>query len=217
MNKRKAWKWTLALAVWFGLSTVYALGSTMYDEHVRWPIVAVLAVVFAALTVWLRSGVRKEDAELAEKKRAAEEAARKEREEREARLQADRERFKRLYFAVAGVTFKNDDRTDRQKVLREIALNEDGHTDVWLEADDREDDPGIRVLTDVGCVGYIRRSEKAAVRELLAHEVQPLWLGVELFTNDDGESIYRADVVFALDRENPKHKWYFDELQQSEV
>ena len=217
MNKRKAWKWTLALAVWFGLSTVYALGSTMYDEHARWPIVAVLAVVFAALTVWLRSGVRKEDAELAEKKRAAEEAARKDREEREARLQADRERFKRLYFAVAGVTFKNDDRTDRQKILREIALNEDGHADVWLEADDREDDPGIRVLTDVGCVGYIRRSEKAAVRKLLAHEVQPLWLGVELFTNEDGESIYRADVVFALDRENPKHKWYFDELQQFEV
>jgi hypothetical protein len=40
-------------------------------------------------------------------------------------------------------------------------------------------------------------------------------LAVERFENDDGEKIYRADIVIGMDREDPEQQWYFDELPES--
>lgn len=215
MKKRNGWKWTLALTIWFAVSTVTLLSSTMYDEVRRWPIAAAITAVFAALTVWLRSNAKKAEREYADAQKAREDAERKRHEEIEATLEAHRKRFKLVSFAAAGVTFKNDDKTERQKILREIALNEGGQTDTWLKEDASQgEDAGVQILTDVGCVGYIRRSDKAMVREIMAHDKAPLWLSVEQFTNDDGDSIYRADVVFSFDRESPIDKWFFDDLPE---
>ena len=69
-------------------------------------------------------------------------------------------------------------------------------------------------MTDYGCVGYIRRSDKEEVRRFFDKKVYMKYLEVEHFTNDEGRSIYRADVVIRLDREDPEQRWYFDALQK---
>ena len=134
----------------------------------------------------------------------------------EARRQEDKRRFKRLRFPVAGVTFKNDDGTDRQKILREIALNDDGVAEVsFRENDELGEDSGIEVMTEYGCVGFVRRSDKAEIRRFFDRMAHSQHLGVELFENDDGQKIYRADVCITMDRDDPEQAWYFDELSES--
>lgn len=220
MKKRNGWKWTLALAIWFGFASFSILTSTNYDQFVQWPVPTAATVVFAALTVWLRTKGKREAAaaaaSAAREKADREAAARKSREEYEERLRKDRERFARIRFPVAGVTFKNDDGTDRQKILREIALNADGYAEVWFEEDEElGDESGIRVLTDYGCVGYVRRSDKTAIRRFFDRMTNSRILSVERFENDDGEKIYRADVCITMDREDPEQRWYFDDLHES--
>ena len=227
MKKKNGWKWTLALTIWCGIGAFSILTSTNYDRFVQWPLPTAATVVFAALTVWLRTKGKREAAaaarEKADREAAAarekadrEAAARKSREEYEERLRKDRERFDRIRFPVAGVTFKNDDGMDRQKILREIALNEDGFVEVWFEEDEElGDESGIRVLTDYGCVGYVRRSDKTAIRRFFDRMTNSRILRVERFENDDGEKIYRADVCITMDREDPEQQWYFDDLHES--
>ena len=213
MKRRKGWLWALGAAIAFAISTVMMLTSPVYDDMVRWWQPASLAVILAVLAFWLRSSARKAETEEAARKLEAQQAEKKKREELEATVRAFRERYPQFRFAVAGVTFKNDDKTDRQQILREIVLNEQGSCDVWFEEDD-EEDSGIRVLTDCGCVGYIRRSDKKDVRRFLSNTVTSSTLEAELFETDEGDKLYRADVVFVLDRESPLQKWYFDELSE---
>ena len=136
--------------------------------------------------------------------------------DRQARIDRDRQRFVRLSFPVAGVTFQNEDKTDRQQILREIALNEDGFCDVWFDEDeDLGEDSGIRVMTELGCVGFLRRSDKKEVHRFFDKMTHSRFLSVERFENDDGQRIYRADVCINMDREDPDQQWYFDELPKS--
>lgn len=134
---------------------------------------------------------------------------------REARIQEDKRRFERLRFPVAGVTFQNADGTDRQKLLREIALNNDGVTDVFFREDDSlGEESGIEVLTEYGCVGFVRRSDKAQVRRFFDRMTHNRYLSVERFENDEGQKIYRADVCITMDRDDPDQRWYFDDLPE---
>ena len=215
MKKRNGWKWMLALAIWFALGTIGCLTSNMYDAFSRWPISAGLTVVFAALTVWLRSKAKKEEAEYYARQRAAAEQKQREQEARETAIREARDRFRFERFAVAGVTFKNDDGTDRQKILREIALNEGGTCSVWFdENEEMGEASGISVLTESGQVGNIRRSDKEKIRRFFDHNVNTISLSVERFESDEGEKIYRADVVIGLDKNDPEQKWYFDDLSE---
>ena len=214
MNK-SGWKWTLAGAIVCALLAVMALISYNYELFRKWPLYLVLAAVFGGATYFLyRSGEENAAAER-DRRLAEEEAARKAQEEKEARRQADAWRFRRESFPVAGVTFKNDDGTDRQKILREIVLNEMGFCDVWFDQDpELGDESGISVQTDLGCVGFIRRSDKNKVRRFFDKKVNSSTLYAELFENEDGEKIYRADVVFGMDRNDPEQAWYFDGLRE---
>lgn len=211
---RSGWKWTLAGAVVFALLTVMAFISYNYEMFRKWPLYLGLAVAFGGVTFFLyRSGAENAAAEQARRK-AGEEAARKDQEEKEARRKADAWRFRRESFAVAGVTFKNEDGSDRQKILREIVLNEMGFCDVWFDQDpELGEESGISVQTDLGCVGFIRRSDKEKVRRFFNKKINSSTLHAELFENEDGEKIYRADVVFGMDRNDPEQAWYFDGLQ----
>lgn len=216
MKKRNGWKWALGFTIWFAISTVATLTSNMYDDYVRWPIAAALTVVLGVLTFFLRSKAKKEEEAESRRRFEAMEAERKQREEREAKVKEFQERYAHIRFPVAGVTFKNDDNVDRQKILLEISFNGKSETDVWLEEEDESlgEESGIRVMTDYGCVGYIRRSDKAEVRRFTGQTICTKYLDVEQFLNDEGEKIYRADVVFVLDRRSPKQQWYFDDLQK---
>ena len=169
----------------------------------------VVPVVLGVLLVKLRRDVRR-DREVAaraaqEEKQAREEAERRARELEEARRKADRDRFRHEYFAVAGVTFKNEDGSDRQKIC-----------EVWFKEDeDQGEDSGIRVLTEMGCVGFVRRSDKKKIRRFFDRKTQSACLSVERFEADDGQKIYRADIVIAMDRDDPDQAWYFNDLPES--
>ena len=215
MKKRTGWLWSLGAAIAFAISTVMTLTSPVYDDMMKWWLPAGLTVVFAALTVWLRSKAKKEEAEYYARQRAAAEQKQREQEARETAIQEARDRFRFERFAVAGVTFKNDDGTDRQKILREIALNEGGTCSVWFdENEEMGEASGISVLTESGQVGNIRRSDKEKIRRFFDHNVNTISLSVERFESDEGEKIYRADVVIGLDKNDPEQKWYFDDLSE---
>ena len=220
MNKSTLSSWTLALFVICLLGGLAQVNSPQFAESV-WTGFGTLAVaaVLGIVTRWLRASVKKEQAAAAEQRRQEqrrrEEAARIAQEEREAKRKEERDRFRYETFPVAGVTFKNDDGSDRQKILREIALNNNGFAAVTFEEnDDLGEDSGISVVTEFGCVGFIRRSDKAKVRKFFGRQTQSVYLSVELFESDDGEKIYRADVQITMKRGEPDQQWYFDDLPE---
>ena len=101
---------------------------------------------------------------------------------------------KHRYFPVAGVTFHNDDGTSRQKILRELCDGDDfGYDSAWLEWYKYKNEDAYRVMTSEGCVGNVRRSD---IREaVIAIGADTVGLNIETFENDDGKTIYRADLV----------------------
>lgn len=215
MKKNHGWIWLLVGAVWVTLGTVSVMSSPQYDVQARWPFAAVAAALLYAAAFFVRKMVQKDDAENAARWQAAADEKQREYNKLQARLRAFREQHPEYRYAVAGVTFKNEDGTDRQKILQEMSFNEPSDNDVWFEEDeDQGGGSGIRVLTDYGCVGYIRRSDKETARRFFENKVWYKYLNVEQFTNDEGRSIYRADVVFVMDREDPEQRWYFDALQK---
>jgi hypothetical protein len=216
MKKRNGWKWLLGFTVLAAMSTVSSITSPMYDEMVRWPISAAFTVSFAVAAYFIYRKEKAEESAAAAKIQARTDAERKQREEREAAVKAFQERYIHEKFPVAGVTFQNDDKTDRQKILLEISFNERAETSAWLEEEAPElgEESGIRVMTDYGCVGYIRRSDKPLARRFEGKTICTSYLSVEQFTNDEGRSIYRADIVFVIDRKSPNQQWYFDDLPE---
>jgi len=221
MNNSKMSSWTLAFSVIFilgGLAQINArdLGVSIYGGIGT----LVIGLAFAVLTWRLRVTVKAEQAAADARRRAEQqrraEADRIAREKREAAVKAFQERYVHETFPVAGVTFQNDDKTDRQKILLEISFNEKAETSAWLEEEKPElgEDSGIMVMTDYGCVGYIRRSDKPRARRFEGKTICTSYLSVEQFTNDEGRSIYRADIVFVIDRKSPNQQWYFDDLPE---
>lgn len=219
MNQDNMSSWTLAFSVAlliFGVAMI-AGGKDLLTGGGLF----LLAAVFALLTWRFRVEVRnqKEKARMAQEEadRKAEEESRRRKEERERKAREEKEerdRWRYIRFPVAGVTFKNEDGTDRQAFLREVALNEDGRTEVWFDEDeDLGEASAIKVMTEYGCVGFIRRSDKSELRRFFGRTTQSSSLEVERFTNDDGQSIYRADVYIIMKRDDPEQAWYFDGLQ----
>lgn len=221
MNKNKLSSWTLVGFVIFLLAGLAQISEPQFGGSIL-TIVGSLAIaaVLGVMTWKLRVAVNAEQAAAAEQRRQEEqrknEEARRLWEEREARIKAERDRFRYVSFPVAGVTFQNEDKTDRQKILREIALNDDGVTAVsFQEEDDLGEESAIRVMTEYGCVGFIRRSDKAKIRRFFDRQTQRICLAVERFEADDGQKIYRADVNITMCRDDPDQQWYFDDLPES--
>lgn len=163
MNKDRLSSVTLVLFVLAAFGSIgdflqYAEPSPLAYLIFLWPL------FFGVITVLLRRSVRRDREAEAEELRRQEQAAR----DAEAALKAEQEKFRYERFAVAGVTFKNADGTDRQKILREIALNNNGIASVaFNENDGLGEESGIEVVTEFGCVGFIRRSDKAKVRRFM--------------------------------------------------
>ena len=218
MNNSKTSSWTLAFSVIFilgGLAQINAreIGVPVYSG------IGTLAIglAFAVLTWRLRVKVKAEQAAAEARRLAEQRRAEADRIAREKAVKAFQERYVHEAFPVAGVTFQNEDKIDRQKSLLEISFNEKAETSAWLEEEKPElgEDSGIMVMTDYGCVGYIRRSDKPRARRFEGKTICTSYLSVEQFTNDEGRSIYRADIVFVIDRKSPNQQWYFDDLPES--
>lgn len=227
MKKDKLSSWTLALAVAFfflGLSSLYTANSSRILGFL-----SCMAGIALGVATWvLRASIKKDYERHQAEIREAEEKLRQDREaEHQLKEQALRERaedlarrtreFEERYvimrFPVAGVTFKNEDKISRQDVLKAICQNgSEGEADVWFEDSigDGSDDRGIQVVTDEGCVGYIRRNDKEEVRNFFGKTVCSQKLEAEKFDAEDGP-LYRADVVIVIDRKDPREAWYFED------
>lgn len=100
-----------------------------------------------------------------------------------------------LQYAVAGVTFANEDGSSRQQILRDLCGGEDyGEADAQLVEYSYKGSPAIRVDTELGCVGNVRKSDIPAVLPLFANGALSVSLLIESFEGDKGETIYRADI-----------------------
>ena len=101
---------------------------------------------------------------------------------------------------VAGVTFRNDDGTSRQKYLKQ-AYNSDDVFDVDLESYEYEGKPAIRVLLEGNCVGNIPANNVDEVLEymkcLTDVDIYP-----DCFTDEEtGKDVYRADLVITYKKD----------------
>ena len=99
-----------------------------------------------------------------------------------------------LFLAVAGVTFKNDDGSSRQSILKKIAESDDySDATAYLERYDFEGNDAISVSTVFGMVGNIRHSDVQKVLPILeggyVARIYP-----ETFEDENDKLIYRADV-----------------------
>lgn len=120
----------------------------------------------------------------------------------------------RISTKLAGVTFKNDDGSSRQDILKEFAVSGDEH-DVELEVYDYNGEEAIRVKWEGYCCGNIPRKN---VKEILAVEdkIDIIRMDVETFTpsdrdddfDDSGRTIsgskiklYRADLTIVYSKE----------------
>ena len=206
MNKSKLSSWTLAIAVILILGGLINISRPDFEPDL-WEAISgfCLGLVFAVITWRLRVGVRREQEAAAraamEKKKAEEEARRLQRDQEEARrkpagmvIRATSRVVTGRSFAVAGVTFDNDDGSSRQEILREICEgDEDGDTEAWLEWYQLRGKDAYRVMTSHGCVGNVRKNDiMDAVTAIGASKVD---LAVEQFEREDGTLIYRADLI----------------------
>ena len=204
MNKSVLSSVTLAFSVMLILGGC----ATMYDPDFGTTVgqsaaVLGLGLVLAFVTWRLRVGVGKEQ--------AAAEAKRQEefQRQREAKLQHIRDLRKQAEqpfvrtasnivrsraYAVAGVTFQNEDGTSRQDILRDICEGGDGGSAwAWLEWYQYKSEDAYHVMTARGCVGSLHKED---IREVLpALGAENAELDVELFETDDGRQIYRADLI----------------------
>lgn len=225
MNKSILSSFTLALSVMMIIGGLVTMADPEFGTTVGMSAAGLAIGVALAVATWrLRVAVKKEDEAAAKIRKEKEdlyrqqvrEEARLAREEEERRKKAERDRWAYETFPVAGVTFKNEDGSDRQKILREIALNDGGTTQVsFNEKEELGEDSGIEVVTEYGTVGFIRHRDKARMRKFFDRQTQTAYLSVERFESDDGQKIYRADVRIVMCRDDPEQAWYFDELSES--
>ena len=186
-----------------GLFLMSAANSPAIDYVIARVILIIGTVLFFySLMLFFRR--KREKAEEKEQARQAAEAERTARQEQiqqeyeaeKARQAAEAARFTRTYYPVAGVTFKNEDGSSRQRILRSLCDGEEyGHASVTFDEYEYEGSPAIRVLTDSGCVGNIRQSQVEEFQKYFDTEVHSIFLSIDTFEDDEGKRIYRADVV----------------------
>lgn len=99
-----------------------------------------------------------------------------------------------MMIRVAGVTFKNDDGSSRQAVLKRLAENHSDGYFVSLEPYWYEDDTAFRVLCDGVCVGNVPKDNVHDVIDIW-DDIKSITIHAESFENDNDNTIYRADLV----------------------
>lgn len=131
-------------------------------------------------------------------RQAEEEAAAEAKAKQEAEHRAWSETHGLLQFKVAGVTFKNDDRTSRQSILRsakqaaDLADNVgDGFSDsvVTIEEARYKDERSYKVLIDGRQVGNVPREYVENVHDIY-DQILDISIDIDSFINEDDEKIY---------------------------
>ena len=234
MSKIKPF-WRIVIGAWILFNALYcssnlAFGGSFFGFAVCWA--ALVAYIFLCIKIPYDDPVRSMRDLMAQQ--AAEEQARREqaRVDAAAKAEADRQalaaareaeraereaaqaewdrKHGRIVTAIAGVTFKNDDGSSRQAILKDIKAR-GGDAELDLEEYEYKGKPAIRVLVDGDQIGNIPRGRVAEVSAIL-EQLEDARLEVETFRPEDeededgnirhrGELIYRADLYLTYAKE----------------
>jgi hypothetical protein len=135
---------------------------------------------------------------LHKKHKAAIVKARQEEAERETARKHFEEANKKISFAVAGVTFKNDGGGSRQTILkRKMKEQEDGIVAVSLEQYEYEGKPAVAVMLDDEQVGSVPNSHLPEILNVIRDnkKVTGLSADIEDFEDEEGKHILRCDIL----------------------
>lgn len=203
MEKKKT-KWQLFVILGLACGVLGIAGSHQWlglsEGLILLAVPGLLFLIIGLILLLIQSGRDKKAAKAeAEAKAAADAEAFRAEVAREA---AEAKKSLTIECSLAGVTFKNDDGSSRQKILAEV---EDKSVPVTLEAYKYEGNDAVRVLLDGDCVGNVPAKLVKKVISIL-DQVTEAWISVEGFIPEDGNSrkeIYRADL--AIRYPNPSY------------
>lgn len=203
--------WGIFLRVVLILWPIYLIQSAWYEGSLIKLIAAI--VVLLLIVCWAVSYIirfYKQGKDLAAQREAAFAKAQEEKalmEIQRAEEQERRENWEnthgRLTTKIAGVTFRNDDGSSRQKYLKEAFVNQ-GDGTIKFESYEYQGEPAIRVFYDDMCIGNIPKDRVQDVMDVI-DRITAVRLDVERFCPDDedarpAEIIYRADVIIVYSK-----------------
>lgn len=217
------WRVVIGAAIFFNAiynSSNLAFGGSFFGFAVWWA--ALVAYIFLCVKIKYDDPVRSMRDLMAQQ--AADEAARREKARADAAAKAETERAAekarqdewdrthgRIVTAVAGVTFKNDDGSSRQAILKDLKARGGDDAELTLEEYDYKGQPAIRIMIDGEQIGNVPKRRVPEVSAVL-DRLDTARLHVETFRPEDeededgnvrhrGELIYRADLYLVYKKE----------------
>lgn len=113
-------------------------------------------------------------------------------------MKLEDEKHGRIVTKVAGVTFDNEDGTERQDILRHYVEN--GSSDsITLAKSSYKGNDAVDVMCGDYCVGKIPKDVIPTVVSVI-DRVTSVIMDVNTFENDEGDEIYRADLTIVYDK-----------------
>lgn len=109
--------------------------------------------------------------------------------------------FSYVNFSVAGVTFRNDDGTDRQTILRHIHFQDapyvtDGSADITIQPFEYQGSPAFRILVNGYQIGFVPKNKIADVQNAVDHGAVVSGFQVTGGGSVNGEKLnYGCDIV----------------------
>ena len=162
----------------------------------------VISAVFLVLGFLRFQKIQEEKYKRECERQEEEERERQRKEEHDRRMEAYRQQRKEylsthdeIVTRIAGVTFDNDDRSSRQKILK--AIYDDPDSDLGrasLQKYEYNGEPAYHVLFEGRCVGNIPADTVEEV-EAIESRIEDLTLEVSTFENEDDKTIYRAELT----------------------
>lgn len=210
--------WRIVIGLFLFMMVVYS--SNMMNMGIGNPLL--FPFYGAALVTWIYVCIRVKyvdpvraiyELEFAKKAEADAEAAKRkaEREAEEARRKAEREEFERthgrLRFRLAGVTYKNDDGTSRQDLLKEV-LASDCQGDTAVEDYEYNGKPAVRLLYDGHILGHVPQTVVPEFLKII-DEIDSVNLDIQTFTPKDADDDWDDDD---RPRRKSKEKIYFADV-----
>jgi len=117
-----------------------------------------------------------------------------------ARIERDK-KFGDFEFKVTGVTYENEDGSSRQKILKSaIKAQKDGTLDITFERHDYNGQPGVSVMFNGKCGGYVE-SRKAVDFLNFVDQITYMSPEISSFINDEGRRIYFCHISFVYRKE----------------
>lgn len=170
---KRAFVYYLCLAM--GLFSAYYLVTGIRENKSENITLAVIVIIITALIAWrMIKSYKKEEAE--KLKRLKKEAQLKEIERKKEEEKKKLSRYQYFNFKVAGTTFKNDDGSKRQDILRHIKfrdppyVKEDNQIVAELNETEFDGEVAFKVVINDYQIGFVPKASIPVVEEAFEHE-----------------------------------------------